>query len=194
MVPAELTDRVWEIVEVADTKGRRHAPLYWSELVDELKIMVAQGFEYHVTEVPPSRCTTQDAKPLLDVVYRDVLEKILVSRNPSDCRIVIDNYGVGPSLCGWLKTIQRAGAEIIPSPTKECPRGEGTHADDNFAEVRAASVIARFHRESALARVPSGVPLGTLNAEFLSWLGRYRAGGRPLPSFLKQWVGSVHWT
>ncbi len=155
--------------------------------------MQMEGLAFLVADVPTSRCETRGAKPLLDAVYRELLTESLAGRLPGDFRVVIDNYGVGRSLCDWLKGLDNAGAEMIPSPMAGCPRNDGTHADDRYVEVRLASVMARYHRELALASVPGDVPLGTMNTEFKQWLQRHRAKGQPLPTFLKRWVSSLPW-
>jgi hypothetical protein len=43
VLPGVLAPRVWEVIEIADTKGKRHAPSYWKGLVDELLPMQVEG-------------------------------------------------------------------------------------------------------------------------------------------------------
>jgi ribonuclease HII len=188
VVPAAMAPAVWDVIELADTKGKRHPLNYWTELLDELLLLQARDVEFIVPDVPLSRCTSPGAKPLLDAVYREILASVFADRSPGDCRVVIDNYGVGPSLCDSLMTLHLAGAEVIPSPASGCPRDEGTQADDRYVEVRAASVMARYRRELFLAGVPDDVPIGTMNAEFKGWLQARRAEGSPEPTFLKAWA------
>lgn len=191
IVPAALARRVWEVVELADTKRKRHSTTYWKGMVDELLPLQGEGPDFIVRDVPMSRCDSPGAKPLLDAVYREILDEVFASRSPRDCRVVIDNYGVGRSLCDSLLALHRAGAEVIPAPDSGCPRDEGTQADDRYVEVRAASVIARYHRELFLAGVPADVPVGTMNEEFRSWLQARRAEGSSDPGFLKAWASAL---
>lgn len=165
-----------------------YAPSYWKGLVDELVPLGAEGLDFVVADVPTSCCENRGAKPLLDAVYRVILADVFTTRSPRDRRVVIDNYGVGGSLCDSLMVLHEAGAEVIPSPMAGCPGNEGTHADDHYVEVRAASVMARYHRELFLTTVPADVPLGTMTVEFKTWLQEHRAKGGATPTFLKRWA------
>lgn len=94
VVPAVVAPRVWEVIEIADTNGKRHAPSYWKAR-SELLPMQTEGLAFLVADVPTLRCETQGAKPLLDAAYREHLTDVLASVSSADCRIVIENYGVG---------------------------------------------------------------------------------------------------
>lgn len=188
IVPSALAALVWEIVELADTKGKRHAVSYWRRLIDDLTPYGFQGLDFIAPDISTDRCETASAKPLLDAVYAEVLTAVFESRDPADCRVVVDNYGVGGSLCEYLKSLQDAGAEVVPSPASNCPRDGGSHADDRYVEVRAASVMARYRRELALETIPASVPTGTMNLGFREWVDEHRAAGLPVSSFVKKWA------
>jgi hypothetical protein len=91
ILPATLAPRVWEVIELADTKGKRHAPSYWKGLVDELVPLGAEGLDFVVADIPTSRCENRAAKPLLDLVVNTSARISRYTASPRDCRVVIDN-------------------------------------------------------------------------------------------------------
>lgn len=122
IVPSTLALQIWDIVELADTKGGKRSVSYWSELIDELATLRAKGLDFIVHEVPTERCESPGPKPLLDAVYKDVLDEVFLQRDPANCRVVVDNYGIGAILCARLMGLQDAGAEVVPSLASNCPR------------------------------------------------------------------------
>lgn len=123
---------------------------------------------------------------LLDVTYRRILSTLLDRADAKGCRIVVDNYGVGPKLDGYLRVIERRGAEVIIE----------AGADDRYLEARVASVLARRERENELQAINSneefrvgGLSVGagsSSSAQTLAWLGAWKKTGKEWPRFIRR--------
>jgi ribonuclease HII len=119
----------------------------------------------------------------MDIVYQRLLSRLLNGLDPTQCRIVLDDYGIGNNLHLYMKSLSRAGAEV---------RVEA-RADEKYVEVKTASVFSKWRRELAMKKIGekfslSGVPLGSGNAGdpvTVKWLKEWKKSGQQWPWFVK---------
>lgn len=190
LVPASLAQELEGIVSVADTK-KKHEPVYWDELFRCIDQFKDRGLEFSLERIPPWHVDRFNLNKIMDVIYQRILSIFGRRAEPSRCRVVIDDYGVGKSLGRYLEALQRAGAEMLVT----------TGADDRFVEARVASILAKREREKvveALRRSDEyridGHHVGSGNAgdpETIAWLKAWKGTGKPWPWFVKQSFSTV---
>ena len=144
------------------------------------------GLDCVVDKVSPHKIDRYNLNRLLDVTYLRILGAPMDRVDPEGCRIVIDNYGIGPTLDGLLKALQGCGAEVIVE----------TGADDRYLEARVASVFARRERERELHAINSkeefrvdGLSVGSgssSSAQTLAWLEAWKRTGQQWPGFIRR--------
>ncbi len=190
LVPKTLAVDVQGLVELAETK-RKRSDGYFDRLFTQLDALRPKGLDFVIERVPPQEVDRYNLNQLLDVNYRRILSAFLHCANLERCRIVLDNYRVGPSLDGFLRALEGRGAEVIVE----------ARADDRYLEVRVASVLARREREKELQAINNdakfhvdGLSVGSgssSSARTLAWLGAWKKTGKAWPWFIRRSYRSV---
>lgn len=90
-----------------------------------------------IEKILPSHMDKYNVNEIMDIVYQKILSRLMREDKPKDCRIVLDDYGVGVNLLRYLDFLESQGAEIKVE----------TKADEKYIEARVASVIAKRERE-----------------------------------------------
>jgi ribonuclease HII len=185
LVPATLAPDLQRLVELAETK-RKRSDGYFDRLFVQLDALRPRGVDFGIEKVTPREIDRYNLNRLLDVNYRRLLNSVLDSTDPEGCRIVVDNYGVGPNLNGFLRALERRGAEVVVE----------AGADDRYLEARVASVLARREREKELQAINSneeflvdGLSVGagsSSSEQTLAWLGAWKKTGKEWPGFIRR--------
>lgn len=185
LIPASLAKELEALVSVADTK-KKHEPAYWDNQFKRLEQFKSRGLQFHVERIPPWHVDRYNLNKIMDVVYQRILSIFNRQANASNCRIVVDDYGVGDTLQRYLRALENAGAEVIIA----------TGADDRYVGGRVASVIAKRDREMAMETLRKaadnkvdGQDVGSGNAgdaATVAWLNVWKKTGKPWPWFVKR--------
>lgn len=181
MRPA-LLETVEEILGAADTK-KRHEFEFWDQLYKDLAGLKGRGVSFEIETIPPWDVDKYHVNKLMDIVYHRLLDRLLLGLEPSKSRIVLDDYGMGKNLDEYLRSLKAAGAEV---------RIEA-RADENYVEVRAAAILAKWRREVAMKKIGEkfsfpGIPIGSGNAgdpKTVRWLEAHKDTGEEWPWFVK---------
>jgi ribonuclease HII len=185
LVPNSLVSPLTPVVSGAETKRRR--PLsYWEDLYSRIDGLRDEGLDYVLEKIPPWHVDKYNINKILDVTYQRMLNTLFRRVTQSECRLVLDNYGFGPSLDRFFRAMRNAGAEILVE----------TKADDRYIEARVASIIAKRERERVMHVVDSArkwrvdsLSPGSGNPsdpKTKSWLSAWKASGRAWPWFVKR--------
>lgn len=180
--------KVDSVVSTADTKKRK-AFAYWDSLFRELDSFVGRGMSYEIETIPPWDVDKFNVNKILDVVYQRLLARNLRGDDPSSCRIILDDYGMGRNLAGYFATLSKAGAEV---------RVE-SKADERYVEVRTAAVISKWRQQLNLTKINEKfslpeTPVGSGNAgdpATLKWLRGWKKTGEKWPWFVKASFSTV---
>ncbi len=187
LFPAELFLAVDEILGAADTKVRQNF-FYWDKIYRELLGQREKRFSFVREEIPPQLIDQTNLNRLLDKGYKKILSLILKSQSQErkDFRIVLDDYGVGERLKGFMNSLKREGAEIIIQQ----------NADEDYLEVKAASAIAKRFREAVVKKIRedpryqiAGLTVGSGNPgdrETKEWLRNWYKTYKDFPWFVKK--------
>lgn len=169
----------------ADSKTR-HTFEYWDEIYSRIAKYQHQGLRYHVENIPPWHVDRYNLNTLLDLTYQRMLLGFSRKLELKQSRMVLDDYGIGPSLRRYLRALEVGGAEVVTT----------SHADDIYLESRVASLISKRYQQRSLRYIAKasnysfeGVPLGSGNAgdtATLKWLNTWHATGRPWPWFVRR--------
>lgn len=184
-LPRTLFRQLEEIIGVADTKAR-HAPRYWEELFERIGFYRAQGLRWETAEIAPEEFDRISVNRLLDRDYARLLGRLIPDAEPSEVRIVLDDFGAGRQLRQELAQHGARGAEVVLA----------TKADDHYLECRLAALVAKHQHQRALEAIRRdaryqihGRELGSGNAgdpKTLAWLRAWSQSGRPWPPFVKR--------
>lgn len=190
LIPASLTKELEALVSVADTKKKR-GPAYWDDLFMRLEQFKSQGLQFQVERIPPWHVDRYNLNKIMDVVYQRILSIFSRHAKANECRIVVDDYGVGDTLRRYLRALKNAGSEVVIA----------TGADDRYLESRVASVLAKRDREKAIETLrkdpdyqADGHDVGSGNAgdpETVAWLSAWKKAGKPWPWFVKQSFSTI---
>lgn len=185
LIPADLASDLEKLVSVADTKQKRSVA-YWDDLFRQLDGFKSRGLQFIVEKIPPWHVDRYNLNKIMDVVYQRILNIFFRQADPTACRVVLDDYGVGPILDRYLRARRIAGTEIVVT----------TGADDRFLEARVASVLAKHEREKVMEaiRVKPDFQIvdqnvGSGNAgdpQTMAWLQAWKGSGQPWPWFVKR--------
>lgn len=183
--PKELFDEIDYLLGPADTK-RRHTFEYWDELFRKLDRLRNSGLDFIMEKVPPWDVDKYNVNMIMDITYQRILSIFLRRAEISQCRIVLDDYGVGPTLRRFLNFLQKQGAEVIVT----------SKSDERFLEAKTASVISKQEREAVLRAISNrvdfqidGQSIGSGNAgdiKTIDWLKRWYKSGKEWPWFIKR--------
>ncbi|MCX7846205.1 MAG: hypothetical protein N2312_06285 [Dictyoglomaceae bacterium] len=133
----ELFKKIDYIINASDTK-KSHDFYYWNRIYQELKLLKEFHFEY--LEISERELDKFNINVLMDRGYKKLINNLLNKIDPSEVRIVIDDYGIGKSLREFLKNIP---SEIIIE----------NNSEEKFLETRCASIIAKAIREEKIKRI-----------------------------------------
>ena len=185
LIPSGIASELENLVSTADTK-KKHEVAYWDQLFLEIDQFRRQGLQAIVEKIPPWHVDRYNLNKIMDVIYQRILSTFFHHADPARTRIVVDDYGVGPSLDRYLRAIANAGAETVVS----------TGADNRFLEARVASVIAKREREMVIEALRkteqyriNGITVGSGNAgepETIAWLKAWKESGKQWPWFVKR--------
>lgn len=120
----------------------------------------------------------------MDIVYQRILSIFVRDASPPRCRIVIDDYGIGPSLRTYLRSLENIEAKVVVA----------ANADNNYLEARVAALIAKRKREKVIEAIDkkfriNGEDIGSGNAgdaRTIKWLKTWKKSGREWPWFVKK--------
>jgi len=185
ILPKEIFHKLDLIVGTADTK-KRHDFTYWDNVFKRIDSLRTLGFNFIMETIPPWEVDKYNINKIMDIVYQRILSGFFRKVEMNKCRIVIDDYGVGPTLRRFMKFLEKQGAEIIV-----------THnADENYLEVRLASLISKRRREEFIKRINedpdfqiNGLSIGSGNAgdlQTVNWLKKWYQNKREWPWFVKR--------
>ncbi len=169
----------------ADTK-KRHEFEYWDQLFKEIDHFRDSGLDFIMEFIPPSQVDKYNLNKIMDVVYQRILINFLRKTQIENCRIVLDDYGVGPTLKTFLKFLKMKGAEVVVT----------TNSEDKYLEAKIASLISKRIRENVIKTINDdlqfkidGLSVGSGNAgneQTLEWLKKWYATGKQWPWFVKK--------
>jgi ribonuclease HII len=190
VIPTAAAGDLETIVGLAETKTR-HADKYWLDLRAELEALDGPGADFLIEKVPPDVIDGYNLNSILDVTYARIVRAVGDRLDPAQCRIVLDDYGVGDPLRRALHNAEEHGAEVIVEP----------RADDRYLETRVASVVAKAERVvdiRALNEIAEfhvkGRSVGTGSAsspDTKEWLLGWKATGKAWPPFVRRSYGPI---
>jgi ribonuclease HII len=183
--PKAIFNEVERLVGVADTKKKR-STAYWNGVLKRLDLMKKKGLDFYLEKIPPWHVDKFNLNKIMDVVYQRILSNFMRYYQAVNCRIVLDDYGVGEKLRRYLRSLENAGADV-----------KVIHqADEHYLEARVASLIAKREREKIIEAIGrdeefkiEGCIIGSGNAgdkETINWLRKWKETGKPWPWFVKQ--------
>jgi ribonuclease HII len=190
LLPLPIHAELDRLIGPADTKNK-HTFQYWEKLFRQMEGFRGVGFNFIIEQIPPEDLDQYNLNRLLDVVYQKIIIRLLRQLPVSECRIVVDDYGVGPNFSRFLNLLKSRGAEIVVA----------TQSEDSYLETKAASLIAKHGREVVMQALEeseafqlAGASLGSGNSgdvKTRDWLQRWRATGKAWPWFVKKSFSTV---
>jgi ribonuclease HII len=187
-ISRDVLSLIDKVLSTVDTKKRKSFA-YWNSLFRELEVFKDRGTTYEIETIPPWDVDRYNVNKIMDVVYQRILSRILRGVEPEDCRIILDDYGIGRNLDEYLSMLVRAGAEV---------RVE-SRADEKYVEVRTAAVIAKWRQQLNMSKINEkfslpGAPVGSGNAgdpATIKWLREWKRTGKEWPWFVKTSFSTV---
>jgi len=183
--PKGIFEKVDLLVGPADTK-KRHTFEYWDKIFEELDHFRSSGFDFITEKISPSEVDRYNFNRIMDVRYQRILSLFLQKVKINQCRIVLDDYGVGTTLNRFLNSLTQKGAEVII--TKK--------AEDKYLGAKVASLVSKRIREKDIREINenpdyqiNGLSIGSGNAgdkQTLDWLRKWHAAGKKWPWFIKR--------
>ncbi len=190
LIPSVLFEDIKNLVSVADTK-KFHTFEYWDELFKKLSEFRSKQLVFIEEKIPPWHVDKYNLNKIMDVVYQRILASFFRKVDVSKCRIVIDDYGIGPTLKRFLNFLERKKTEVIVAQK----------SDDTYLEARVASVIAKRGREAVLKAINENpeykinkMSIGSGNAgdgKTIGWLKSWHASGKGWPWFIKRSFSTI---
>jgi len=183
--PKDLSSEIDRLVGPADTK-KHHEFDYWDRIFKELDRLRPRGFDFIMQKIPPWYVDKYNINKILDVTYQRILSTFFRKAEIAKCRIVLDDYGFGPTLKRFLRFLEKQGAEVVVT----------THADEKYLEAKAASLVSKREREAVMRAINEredfkvdGLSIGSGNAgdkQTIEWIQRWYNSGKPWPWFIKR--------
>ncbi len=134
--PKEIFREIDLIVGPADTK-KRHGLEYWEDIFKKLDSLRVKGLDFIHEKIPPWHVDKYNLNKIMDISYQRILSIFLRKVEISNCRIVLDDYGIGPTLERFLRFLAQQEAEVIVT----------TNSEDKYLEAKIASLISKWQRE-----------------------------------------------
>ena len=185
MIPKTLVEDIRTQIGPADTKKRR-TTRYWRSLLIRLDHLRSKGLEFLTESIPPWHVDRYNINKIMDLKYKRILDHFIhgPGNRTEKLRIVVDDYGVGRILGEYLGLLEKRGAEV---------RVE-FRADERYAEVALASVVAKSRREDMMAAISRSyslpnTPVGSGNAgdvKTVQWLRRWKESGKEWAWFVRR--------
>lgn len=183
--PKEIFNELDFLIGPADTK-KRHRFEHWDNLFKKLNGFGKMGLDFKEEKIPPWHVDRYNLNKIMDITYQRILSMFFRDFEISRCRIVLDDYGIGPTLNRFFNFLRKQGAEVII-----------THnAEDSYLEAKIASLISKRTRELVIKKINenprfkiNGLSVGSGNAgdpQTISWLRKWHDSGRPWPWFVKK--------
>jgi len=183
--PKEIFGKIDLTVGPADTK-KRHEFGYWDEVFKKLDHFRSFGLDFITERIPPWHVDRYNINKIMDVTYQRILSIFFRKTSTAQCRIVMDDYGIGPMLKRFLNFLEKQGAEIVVT----------SGADINYLEAKVASIISKRTREEVIKRInenpdyqANGLSVGSGNAgdpQTVKWLEEWHTSGKEWPWFVKR--------
>jgi len=183
--PKELFKEVDLLIGPADTKNR-HKFEYWDGIFMKLDKLRSKGLNFIHEKIPPWHVDKYNLNKIMDVSYQRILSIFFRKVEISQCRIVLDDYGIGDTLKRFLKFLEKQGAEIIVTENSE----------DKYLEAKVASLISKRQREAVIKAINEnpefqidGLSVGSGNAgdpETDTWLRAWWEKYKSWPWFVKR--------
>lgn len=188
--PKSIYEKINLIVGPADTK-KRHDFDYWDNLFKNFDGLRKEGFKFIVEKIPPWHLDRYNINKILDVTYQRILNIFFREVEMSRCKVVLDDYGIGPTLRRFVNFLKKQGAEVLVE----------SQADDHFLEAKTASLIAKRVREGVMKAINENPEfkidsqtVGSGNAgdsQTVEWLRKWYGSGRQWPWFVKRSFSTV---
>ncbi len=184
--PKDLFFQLQKILNFADTKSRKRSLQYWQGVYQGIISLDKEKVKVHAVRIPPASVDSENLRKLLDRAYIKVIDKILGELKTVDVRIVVDDYMLEKDMQDKMLELKRMGVETIAEHD----------ADQNYLEVKAASVIAKYLREKEIDEIRNnkefqidGLTIGTgssNNPETLRWLKAWHKSNKSWPWFVRK--------
>jgi len=100
------------------------------------------GLDFITEIIPPWHVDRYNINKIMDVTYQRILFIFFRKTPIAQCRIVIDDYGIGPTLKRFLYFLEKQGAEIVVT----------SGADINYLEAKVAALISKRTREEVIKK------------------------------------------
>lgn len=186
LIPNNILSDLDNIVGTADTKNKKSFE-YWDGIFKNIDNQRKRGLDFVLERIEPWIFDQYNVNKIIDVVYQRILNEFLRRIDSiSEVRIVLDDYGIGPSLERFLKFLEMQGAEVVVVHK----------ADDDYLEAKVASLVSKRYREVVLKAINNneqfkinGQSIGSGNAgnpQTLQWLKDWHGSGKPWPWFIKK--------
>jgi len=172
--PKEIFREIDLLVGSADTK-KRHEFEYWDEIFIKLDKLRSKGLNFIYEKIPPWHVDRYNLNKIMDVSYQRILSIFFRKVEISQCRIVLDDYGIGYTLKRFLNFLKKQGAEIIVT----------TNSEDKYLEAKVASLISKRQREMVIKAINEN-PEFQVNGRSV---GSGNAGDPKTVAWLKAWWG-----
>jgi len=183
--PKEILNEVDTVVGSADTK-KRHNFGYWDDIFKKLDRFRDRGLSFVTEKVPPWHIDKYKLNKIMDVTYQRILNIFFRKAQITQCRIVLDDYGIGPTLKRFLNFLKKQGAEVVIT----------SGAEDKYLEAKVASLISKRTREAVIKAINkdpefqiNGVSVGSGNAgdrQTIEWLERWHTSCKRWPWFVRR--------
>jgi ribonuclease HII len=188
LVPKSLLEKVSDVLGTADTKKKKSTK-YWDDLYLELDPLEVAGVKKVTEKIPPWHVDRYNTNKIMDLVYQRIISSLTQNLNLGDCRIIIDDYGIGRNLSEYLESLHKSDCDVKVE----------SKADDNYVECKLASVIAKRERTKVMEAIDKqfsipSFPIGSGNAgdeKTLSWLKEYWRQKREWPWFVKKSFSTI---
>lgn len=185
LFPHSIFTELEQVSGVANTKIKRNLE-YWEGVFNKLDYYKSKGLMFLYEKIPPWDIDKYNINNLMDITYQRILNTFAQKVALHECRIVVDDYGIGVRLKKFLEALKNSGAEVIV-----------THnADEKYLESRLASLIGKYIQQKVLEAISKnseyqleGETLGSGNAgdlRTLSYLKKWWEKHKKWPWFVKQ--------
>lgn len=183
--PKDIYDKLIPLVSSADTKKRRTFD-YWDKIFREIDQFRNSGLDFIIENIPPWTVDKYNINKILDVSYQRILSIFFRKANLTQCRIVLDDYGIGHTLKRFLNFLSKQGSEVIIT----------SHSEDKYLEAKIASLISKRMREFTVKNINQdpkykidslSIGSGNLgNKQTIEWLIKWHRSGAKWPWFIKK--------